>query len=120
MTTGMTKRDEAKERLAQLLGLGDVTELKEAYVDLFNVSSLPRLDVIMDIAEEVAALVSEDLVQINGNGPQKLRAIYEAAQKTKGKFAETVLAIIESNDFEDDHEPFVPVTEETDGSLSQP
>ena len=118
MTTGTDKRDAAKKRLAQLLGLEDPVELNEKYIDLFNVLSLPGLDIVLDIAESVAKIVGDDVAVVNGNGPQKMQAIYEAARNAKGKLAETIMAIIESNDFEDDNEPFISVMEETDAGVS--
>ena len=98
-------RFEYKDAIANVLGYTD-DNLPSRYTQWVSTLTPKSLEILLEMIEEAAATVSEDVVQIIGNGPQKMAAIYEAARKAKGKLAETILAIIESNDFEDDHEPF--------------
>ena len=98
-------RFEYQDEIATVLGYTE-DNMPSAYAQWMSSLTLKSLDILLGMIETAAATISEDVVQINGNGPQKMQAIYEAAQKAKGKLAETILAIIESNDFEDDHEPF--------------
>lgn len=93
-------RFEYEDAIAIVLGYTE-DNMPSKYAQWMSSLTAKSLEILLEMIEEAAATVSEDIVQINGNGPEKMQAIYEAAQKSKGKLAETIIAIIESNDFED-------------------
>jgi hypothetical protein len=107
-------RFEYQDEIATVLGYTD-DNMPPAYAQWMSSLTVKSLDILLGMLETAAATISEDVVQINGNGPQKMAEIYKVAKENKGKLASTILAIIESNDFEDDPEPFV---EETDAGVS--
>lgn len=111
-------RFEYQDEIATILGYTDDDDMPSAYTQWMSSLTVKSLDILLGMLETAAATISEDVVQINGNGPQKMAEIYKAAKENKGKLASTILAIIESNDFEDDHEPFLSLTEETDAGVS--
>lgn len=117
-------RPEYKQDLTRILGLDSPNDLPTAYSSLFDVESPYRMGLILQIAEQAATVISNDIVAINADGPRKLHAIREIAlvhKNSKNKQAATIanaiLEVLVSNDEEDDghwaeYEDHVPLSEE--------
>lgn len=94
----MKTRSEYENAIATVLG-SDV--LPSKYAGWTSTLSTGSLKTLLNMIEDAAGSISS-VVDVDGEDAAKLEAIEEAARKSHGKLADTILAIIESDSFPDE------------------
>ena len=98
MKTNFETKGEYEGAIATALGYDN--GMPSEYWDVISTLTLKILAVILAMIEEAASSVSS-IVDIDGENVAKLQHIEEAARRSHGKLAKTILAIIESDIFVD-------------------
>lgn len=98
MKTKFETKSEYETAIASALGHD---ALPPKYRDVISTLNIKVLDVILAMIEDAASSIS-GVIDLDGEDAAKLQHIEEAARKSHGKLADTILAIIESDSFAED------------------